>query len=118
MARTRRQRIGAPPSRSSIRLEETMATFISLINLTDQGARNVKDSPDRFEAFRAMAEQMGLKASAYWTLGGYDMVVNVEGSEEAATAAMLKTATLGNVRSQTMRAFSSQEMRQIIAKMP
>ena len=36
-----------------------MATFISLVNFTDQGIRNVKDSPDRYEAFRAMAEEMG-----------------------------------------------------------
>lgn len=53
-----------------------MATFISLINFTDQGIRNVKDSPARFEAFKAMAEKLGVTVkSAYYTLGNYDIVL-------------------------------------------
>jgi len=59
--------------------------FISLVNFTDQGIRNVKDSADRFEAFKAMAEKLGgtLKG-VYYTMGHYDMVVIMEGSDEAA----------------------------------
>ncbi|MBI4754821.1 MAG: GYD domain-containing protein [Betaproteobacteria bacterium] len=96
-----------------------MATFISLVNFTDQGIRNIKESPDRFDAFRTMAEKMGLAVKGcYYTLGNYDLVVIVEGSEEAATAAMLKVGSLGNVRSRTLRCFSPEEMRQIIGKMP
>jgi uncharacterized protein with GYD domain len=96
-----------------------MATFISLISFTDQGIRAVKDSPQRYEAFQAMAEKLGAKVtSAYYTVGQYDMVVIVEGSDEAATAALLKVGSLGNVRSQTLRAFSVDEMKGIIGTMP
>ena len=96
-----------------------MSTFISLLNFTDQGIRNVKDSPDRFNAFQAMAEKLGVSVKGvYYTIGSYDMVVIVEGADESATAALLKTGSLGNIRSQTMRCFSLDEMKQIIGKMP
>jgi uncharacterized protein with GYD domain len=96
-----------------------MATFISLVSFTDQGIRNVKDSPDRAEAFRALAEKVGGKVKGiYYTMGRYDMVVIVEGSDEAAMTAMLKVGSLGNVRSETLRGFSLEEMRKVIGKMP
>ncbi len=96
-----------------------MATFISLLNFTDQGIRNVKESPDRYEAFRAMAEKVGVKVKGfYYTVGHYDMVLIVEGSDEAATTAMLKLGSLGNVRTETLRGFTSEEMRKMIGKMP
>ncbi len=96
-----------------------MATFISLINFTDQGIRNVKDSPDRYEAFKALAEKVGgTVKGVYYTMGHYDMVVIVEGSDEAAMTAMLKVGSLGNVRTETLRGFSLEEMRKIIGKMP
>jgi uncharacterized protein with GYD domain len=50
----------------------------------------------------------------YYTLGQYDLLVVTEGTDEAVTAAMLKVGSLGNVRSQTLRAFSSDEMKKII----
>jgi uncharacterized protein with GYD domain len=96
-----------------------MATFISLVNFTDQGIRNVKDSPDRYEAFKAMAEKVGVKVKGfYYTIGHYDMVLIVEGSDEAAMTAMLKVGSLGNVRTETLRGFSLEETRKIISKMP
>lgn len=96
-----------------------MATYVTLANFTDQGIRNVKDSPDRLGAFRAMAEKLGITLkSVYYTVGAYDMVVVVEGSDEAATSALLKLGSLGNIRTQTMRAFSPEEMKTIINKMP
>ena len=96
-----------------------MATFISLVNFTDQGIRNVKDSPDRYEAFRAMAEKMGAKVKGvYYTIGHYDMVMIVEGNDETAMTAMLKVGSLGNVRTETLRGFSLDEMKKIVAKMP
>jgi uncharacterized protein with GYD domain len=114
--------VGAFASRSRVNFqlskEENMATFISLINLTDQGMRNIKDSPERYEAFQAMAEKLGLKVKCvYYTVGQYDMVLIVEGSDEAATAVLLKVGLLGNVRSQTMRGFSVDEMKRIISSM-
>ena len=96
-----------------------MPTFITLANFTEQGARNIKDSPDRFEAFKSLAEGLGVKVkSVHWTEGAYDIVLVTEGPEDAVMAATLKTASLGNVRTQTLRAFTAAEMRQLIAKMP
>jgi uncharacterized protein with GYD domain len=96
-----------------------MATFIVLLNFTDQGIRNVKESPERLNAFRAMAEEMGVSIkSVYFTVGSYDIVTVVEGPDEAVTAALLKAGSLGNVRSQTLRGFSPDEMKQMISKMP
>jgi uncharacterized protein with GYD domain len=96
-----------------------MATFISLLNFTDQGIRNVKDSPDRYEAFRAMAEKLGVRVKdMYYTVGHYDVVVVMEGSDEAVTTALLKVASLGNVRTETLRGFSLDDMKKIMGTMP
>ena len=96
-----------------------MATFVSLLNFTEQGIRNVKDSPDRYEAFRAMAEKVGVKVKGfYYTMGRYDMVLITEGSDEAAMTALLKLGSLGNVRTVTLRGFAVEEMRKMIGKLP
>jgi uncharacterized protein with GYD domain len=96
-----------------------MATFVSLVNFTDQGIRNVKDSPDRLEKFRAIAEKLGVTIKgAYYTLGSFDMVLIGEGTDEAVTTAFLKVGSLGNVRSQTLHAFSADEVKKMVAKMP
>lgn len=96
-----------------------MATFITLLNFTDQGIRNVKDSPDRFNAFQTMAEKAGVKVKGvYYTVGHYDIVVIVEGTDEAVTAALLKVGSLGNVRTETLRGYSVDEMKTILGKMP
>jgi uncharacterized protein with GYD domain len=92
-----------------------MATFISLLNFTDQGIRNIKDSPDRYGAFRASAEKLGVTVKGfYYTVGRHDMVVIMEGTDEAVTAALLKAGALGNVRSETLRGFSVDEAKRII----
>lgn len=96
-----------------------MATFITLVSFTDQGVKNIKDSPARFEAFRSMAEGLGVAVkSVFWTMGSFDMVVTVEGPEEAAAAVLMKVGSLGNVRSQTLRGFTADEMNQILTRMP
>jgi len=97
-----------------------MATFISLISYTDQGIRNVKDSPARAEAFKEMAKKLGVTVlGLYWTVGNYDIILALEGpDDESVTTALLGVATLGNVRTQTLRAFNSEQMEAIIANMP
>lgn len=96
-----------------------MATFVTLVNFTDQGIRNIKESPERFEAFKAAGEKLGVKVrSALYTVGQYDLVVVVEGEEEAATALLLKVGSLGNVRTQSLRGYSVDEMKKIIDRMP
>jgi len=93
-----------------------MATFISLCTFTDQGIRNVKESPKRAEAFKAMATKMGVTVKDIcWTVGAFDLVVVAEGTEEAVTSALLKVATLGNVRSQTLRAYNASEFSKFLA---
>ena len=96
-----------------------MATYISLLKFTDQGIRNIKDSPDRFGTFKAMAEKMGITVKgAYYTTGRYDLVTIVEGPDEAVTAVLLKAASLGNVRSETLRGFTAEEAKRIIGNIP
>jgi uncharacterized protein with GYD domain len=96
-----------------------MATFISLLKFTDQGIRNVKDSPDRYEAFRVMAEKVGVTVKGiYYTVGHYDIVAVMEGSDEAVTTALLKVGSLGNVRTETLRGFSLDDMKKIVGAMP
>lgn len=96
-----------------------MATYVTLVNFTDQGIRNVKDSPDRLGAFKAMAEKLGVSIkSAHYTVGSYDIVLILEGADEAVTSALLKVGSLGNIRTQTLRAYSADEMKTIIGRMP
>ena len=96
-----------------------MATFISLVSFTDQGIRNVKESPKRADAFKAMAKKLGVTVrEIYWTLGHYDLVIVLEGDDEAVTSALLKLGSLGNVRSETLRAFSAAEMGRIAGNIP
>ena len=96
-----------------------MATFISLSKFTDQGIRNVKDSPDRYGAWRAAAEKLGVTVKGfYYTVGHYDMVIILEGTDEAVTTALLKSGSLGNVRSETLRGFSVEDAKRLIGTIP
>ena len=93
-----------------------MASYITLANFTDQGARSIKGSPERFEAFKAMAEAAGVSVkSVHWTLGAYDLVLVTEGEEAALAALNMQMAALGNVRTQTLRGFTAAEMRKLVA---
>lgn len=95
-----------------------MATFIVLGNFTDQGIRNVKDTTQRVDAFRAAAKKLGVTVKElYWTMGQYDLAVIVEANDEAAVATLgLGVGSLGNVRTQIFRAFTADEMGPIIGK--
>jgi len=92
-----------------------MATFIGLLKFTDQGIRTIKDSPDRYAKFKPLAEKMGITVKGiYYTTGHYDGVVIVEGTDEAVTAALLKLGSAGNVRTETLRGFSVEEVKKIV----
>ena len=96
-----------------------MATYVSLLNFTDQGIRNIKDSPDRYGTFKAMAEKLGVTVKGcYYTVGRYDMVVIVEGPDEAVTTALLKAGATGNVRSESLRGFTVDETKRLIGNLP
>jgi uncharacterized protein with GYD domain len=96
----------------------TMAKYVSLIQFTDQGIRNVKDTVKRGEATMAEAEKMGMKIiEELWTMGAYDVVALFEApDDETMTAFACKVSSLGNVKTQTMRAFRKEEMEGILAK--
>lgn len=97
-----------------------MATYIGLTHLTDQGMRNIKETTKRAEAVKVAAGKFGVKIKEIlWTLGKYDLVLISEADDEAAANAfILSISSLGNTRTQTMRAFSSDEMNAILGKMP
>ena len=96
-----------------------MATFVVLGNFTDQGIRAVKDTAKRAEAFQQTAKKVGATVKhVYWTLGQYDFVSLCEAPDEAtATALALSLASQGNVRTQTLPAFTQSEIGAILAKM-
>ena len=96
-----------------------MATFVVLAGFTDQGIRNVKETINRAEAFREMAKKSGVTIKdMYWTLGRHDVVVICEApDDETSTALLLSVSSRGNVRSETLRAFSFDEMKKILGKM-
>jgi uncharacterized protein with GYD domain len=96
-----------------------MKTYILLINYTDQGIRNVKESPARLDAARKAAEAMGGKLKEwYLVMGQYDAVVVAEApSDEVMSRVNLSIAKLGNVRTQTLSALTETEYRKLAASL-
>jgi uncharacterized protein with GYD domain len=95
-----------------------MLSYVTLINWTDQGVRNFKDTVDRYEAAQDAMGKAGVSfREIYWTVGPYDIVGVVEAPDDAAvTAALLSVAGQGNIRTTTLRAFDASEMRSVIEK--
>lgn len=95
-----------------------MPTFVSLINWTDQGVANFKDTVTRSEEAKSAAAAMGGSIKEiYWTVGPYDLVTVAEFPDDAtATAFLLAIGSRGNIRTTTLRAFGAEDMSQIIAK--
>ena len=96
-----------------------MATYIMLPSFTDQGIRKVKDSPKRAGAFKDMAKKCGATVKdVFWTLGEYDIVAIVEAPDDISMTALgLSSGALGNIRTQTLRAFAQEDMKTILGKM-
>jgi uncharacterized protein with GYD domain len=95
-----------------------MQTYIVLYKFTDQGSRSIKSSLERARENVAESERRGFKIrGVYWTQGQYDLIAVVEAPDELAmTAAMFNIAEAGNVRSETLRAFTMEEMEQILQR--
>jgi uncharacterized protein with GYD domain len=96
-----------------------MATFVVLASYTDQGMQNVGGTTDRLQAVEEMTRKTGVTIKAlYWTLGQYDIIAVCEApDDETAVALALSAASRGNVRVQTLRAFSVDEMKGILGKL-
>lgn len=94
-----------------------MARYVSLINWTEQGVRNFRDTVSRANDAMRLAEKMGGSLQVYWTLGQYDIVAVSEfPDDETATAFLLAVSSLGNIRTSTLRAFDAEEMEGIVSK--
>jgi uncharacterized protein with GYD domain len=95
-----------------------MPTYVTLMKWTDQGIKDVKSTVDRSEQARQAIEQMGgSMPTIYWLQGAYDILAIANfPDEETATAFLLNLGKLGNLRSETLRAYSAEDMRRILEK--
>ncbi len=93
-----------------------MATYIALLDFTDQGLRDLQDSPHRADAFAEHADRAGVRIlGQYWTIGSHDGVLILDApSEERAASVLLQLARGGNVRTTTLRAFDWAEAQELI----
>jgi len=96
-----------------------MANYVILGNFTDQGIRDIKETTKRANAFRDLAKEMGGSIrDIYWTLGSYDVVLTMEAPDDETVAALLmKVGSLGNLKSQTLRAFNEAEISSLISRL-
>ena len=97
-----------------------MATYVSLVRFTDQGIRNVKQAGERIAAVDKLFAQVGARMNEiYLTMGRYDYVVVMDApDDEAATKAALAVSSLGNVRTETLRAYPRAEIAKIVGGLP
>ena len=96
-----------------------MATYVALINWTEQGVKNARDTVNRYQQARSAFEAQGVRfQQVLWTTGPYDIVAIMDAPDDATmSAAVLQLAGQGNLRTQTFRGFNEQEMQDIIGRM-
>ena len=97
-----------------------MPTYISLVQFTDKGIQAAKETTQRVTDWASMVESRGVSIKQmYWTLGQYDQVCVFDApDDETAAGVLLAADMLGNIRTQTLRAFTAKEMEKILAKVP
>jgi uncharacterized protein with GYD domain len=97
-----------------------MPRYVVLIDWTEQGVRDFKDTVDRYDAANSRLESIGVRfTDVYWTLGAHDIVSVMEApDDESLAAGLLAIAGQGNIRTTTLRAFNRDEMRSVIGKAP
>ena len=95
-----------------------MPTYVALNNFTHQGIQHIKETTKRADAFKTAAKKAGCTVKEiYWTQGQYDSVLILDAPDDASsTAALMSLGKLGNVRTQTMRAFTAAELAPILNK--
>jgi uncharacterized protein with GYD domain len=95
-----------------------MPTYITLMNWTDQGVKSFKDSVERAGAAEVALSPAGIRfKDLHWTVGAYDLIATLEApDDETLAAALLALAAQGNLRTTTLRAFTADEMKGVIAK--
>jgi uncharacterized protein with GYD domain len=97
-----------------------MPRYVVLIDWTEQGVRGFKDTVDRYESANTQREGLGVRfTDTYWTLGNHDIVSIIDApDDESLAAGLLAVAGGGNIRTTTLRAFTAEEMRGVIGKVP
>ena len=95
-----------------------MPTYMLLVNWTDQGIRNIKEAPQRMDAFKKAVDAVGGKLNGfYFTMGKYDIVTIIDApNDEALANIALSTGSKGSIRSETMKAFTEDQFRKILTK--
>jgi uncharacterized protein with GYD domain len=97
-----------------------MATYVVLSQFTDQGIRTVKNTVQRAGQVAEMAKGFGCEMrEIYWTLGHYDLVAIIEAPDDQSLGAFgFALGSAGNIRTQTLRAFTKDEVGSILGKLP
>jgi len=97
-----------------------MPTYVGLVKWTDQGIRSVKETTKRAKSFKEIAEKNKVKVrEILWTMGRYDLVLLIDApDDETISRLTLGLGMLGNVKTETLKSFSAQEMDQILKGLP
>jgi uncharacterized protein with GYD domain len=100
--------------------EARMATYIALVNFTDQGVRYIRQTTERAKGLLSAASKVGVTIKdIYWTMGPFDALFIADApDDETMTTLAISLGSLGSVRTQTVRAFSAEEMNSILGKLP
>ena len=96
-----------------------MAKYVILVNWTEKGVQEAKGSTDRSKQVASMVQSLGgTMETILWTLGRYDIVAICDAPDDETAASIgLKVAGLGTVRTETMRAFTAEELGDILGKL-
>jgi uncharacterized protein with GYD domain len=97
-----------------------MATYVTLLKYTEQGIKSIKESPSRLEKARQLLKSLGGELKSFYLVQGrYDAIVIAEApNDEVVAKFVLASASQGNVRTETTRAFTEEEYRRIISGLP
>ena len=97
-----------------------MPTYISLVQFTDKGIQAAKETTERVTEWASKVQSKGVRIKEmYWTLGQYDQVCVFDApDDETAASVLLAADRLGNIRTQTLRAFTASEMEKILSQVP
>ncbi len=96
-----------------------MGHYIILGSYTEQGIKNVMDSPKRDEEARRMIEKSGGKMQLYYTMGECDFIAIIEmRSDEDLARFLLQVGRSGNVRTKTLKAWSESEIHKVMSQLP
>jgi uncharacterized protein with GYD domain len=95
-----------------------MATYVTLINFTERGAKDIKDTCKRAAEFKSHAKKHGIEVKEQlWCLGAFDGLIIFDApDDETATAAMMSLSSREYVRTQTLRSFAASDMGKIVGK--